>query len=83
MGLLLSVLIQNLKLKMAIEIFIMNYFVSGTVICSENVMILSCVLLTMTLGSGAAAAVSVFEDRFKPNLEVRLTICYLVKKDMI
>lgn len=27
----------------------------------------------MVSGSGAAAAVSVFEDRFKPNMEVRLT----------
>lgn len=30
--------------------------------------------LTVVPGSGAAAAVSVFEDRFKPNMGVRLTV---------
>lgn len=30
----------------------------------------------MVSGSGAAAAVSVFEDRFKPNMEVRLIFIY-------
>lgn len=32
----------------------------------------------MVSGSGAAAAVSVFEDRFKPNMEVRLIFIYFI-----
>ena len=37
----------------------------------------------MILGSGAAAAVSVFEDRFKPNMEVILTICFPLMADVV